>query len=301
MTKLRHTLYILATAAFSLLLSGCKFNVLNPKGIIAQSEFRLLVESILLMFIIVIPVLIMVIAIGWIYRAKNKRNAEYKPNWGHSNAIEIVCWSVPCIIIAVLATMTWISTHKLDPYRPIYVKGKKQLTIQVVALDWKWLFIYPKQGIATVNYLHIPVGTPVEFQITSDAPMNSMAIPQLAGQIYAMGGMRTKLHIVATHPGVYGGFSANYSGNGFAQMRFKVHAGSEGQFNAWVAKVKRSHRHLNIGSYAQLARPSINNPLVDYSSVSQGLFTGIINQFLNPAVAKEFHRDATPHKLTATE
>jgi cytochrome o ubiquinol oxidase subunit 2 len=297
-TKLRHILSILATAGITLLLSGCKFGVLNPKGIIAQSEFRLLVESILLMFIIVIPVLILVIAIGWIYRAKNKDNAEYKPDWGHSNIIEVVCWTVPCIIIAVLATMTWISTHKLDPYKPIIIKGKKQLTIQVVALDWKWLFIYPKQGIATVNYFYIPVDRPIQLQITSDAPMNSIEIPQLAGQIYAMGGMRTKLHLVANYPGVYKGFSANYSGNGFAGMKFNVHADSEKQFDQWVAKVKRSHKHLNVESYDHLALPTINNPVESYSTVTKGLFMGIINRFNKPAVAKEFNKYDHKQKIT---
>ena len=287
MIKLRHVLSILATASMSLFLSGCKLAVLNPKGIIAESEMRLLIEAVLLMLIIVVPVLFLVVIIAWKYRAKNT-DAEYKPNWGHSNVIEIVCWTIPCIIIAVLATMTWITTHKLDPYKPIVMKGKEPLVVQVVALDWKWLFILPKQGIATVNYLHIPINTPIAFQITSDAPMNSMLIPQLAGQIYAMGGMRTKLHIVATAPGVYDGFSANYSGDGFAEMKFKVHVGSDKDFTNWVNQVKRSSKHLNIATYDQLALPTINNPTADYSTVSKGLFMNVINMFNDPKVAKEF-------------
>lgn len=303
MTKLRHILSMLATAGVTLLLTGCKFGVLTPKGMIAESEYKLLIESILLMLIIVVPVLIMVIVIAWVYRVKNKENTEYKPNWAHSNAIELVCWTVPCIIIAILAWMTWVSTHRLDPYKPIVIKGKKQLTIQVVALDWKWLFIYPKQGIATVNYIHIPVDTPVQFQITSDAPMNSIEIPQLAGQIYAMGGMRTKLHLVANYKGIYNGFSANYSGNGFAGMKFKVYVGSDKDFKQWVAKVKRSHKHLTIKNYTHLAQPSMNSPVEDYSSVARGLFSGVIYQFLNPKVAKEFNQYTThthKQKLTKT-
>ena len=297
-TKFRHVLSLMATAAAALMLSGCKLAVLNPKGVIAESEMRLLIEAVLLMLIIVVPVLFLVVIIAWKYRAKNKK-AEYKPNWGHSNVIEIVCWTIPCIIIAVLATMTWITTHKLDPYKPIVVKGKTPLKIQVVALDWKWLFIYPEQGIATVNYLHIPVDTPVAFEITSDAPMNSMEIPQLAGQIYAMGAMRTKLHIMATSKGVYDGFSANYSGDGFAGMKFKVHVGSDQDFKAWVAKVKRSPQHLNIQTYDQLALPTINNPTADYSTVSKGLFMNIIMMFMDPKVAKEFAKYRQPvHTLT---
>ncbi len=286
-TKLRHILGALLATSLAVLLTGCKLAILNPKGIIAETEMRLLVESVLLMFIIVIPVLLLVIIIAWTYRAKNKK-AEYKPNWGHSNVIEIVCWTVPCLIIAVLATMTWISTHKLDPYKPIVIKGKTPLTIQVVALDWKWLFIYPKQGIATVNYLHIPIDTPIQFRITSDAPMNSLEIPQLAGQIYAMGAMRTQLHLVANVPGVYDGFSANYSGDGFAGMKFKVYAGSNEAFNKWVATVKRSHKQLNYETYVQLAQPTANNPVEDFGMVRKGIFTDVINMFNDPKVAKKF-------------
>jgi cytochrome o ubiquinol oxidase subunit 2 len=292
-TKLRHILCALIAAGSALLLSGCKLAILNPKGIIAESEMRLLIESVLLMLIIVIPVLILVIVIAWTYRAGNKKT-EYKPNWGHSNVIEIVCWTVPCIIIAVLAAMTWISTHKLSPYKPIIIKGKKQLTIQVVALDWKWLFIYPKQGIATVNYFHIPVGTPVQFQITSDAPMNSMEIPQLAGQIYAMGAMRTKLHIVASVPGVYDGFSTNYSGDGFAGMKFKVYAGSDEAFTKWVAKVKHSTKQLNYKTYDQLAQQSSNNPPEDFGMVQKGMFMDVIKMFTDPVMAKKFAKYKVP-------
>ncbi len=295
MTKLRHILRILFTASLALLLTGCKLEILNPKGMVAASEMRLLIDSVLLMCIIVVPVLVMVVVIGWIYRSKNK-DAEYKPNWGHSYAIEIACWSVPCAIIIVLATMTWVSSHKLDPYKPIVIKGKEPVEIQVIALDWKWLFIYPKQGIATVNYFRIPVNTPIRFHITADAPMNSFAIPQLAGQIYAMGAMGTRLSLVADEPGVYNGFSTNYSGDGFAGMQFKVYAGSDADFTKWVATVKKANQTLDIQSYVALARPSTDNPIQNFSSVSKDLFMNVMNMFSDPAVAKEFatYRDKLP-------
>ena len=178
--------------------------------------------------------------------------------------------------------MTWISTHKLDPYRPLDVEGKP-LTIQVVSLRWKWLFIYPEQNIATVNYIEIPVNRPVKFLITNDAPMNAFFIPQLAGQIYSMAGMQTQLHLIANHPGVYKGFSANYSGDGFSDMKFKVNVTKdEKSFDNWVYKVKNSMHNLDLAEYANLKKPSEANKVAYYSDVRPNLFSRIMMQFMQP-------------------
>jgi len=267
--------------ATTILLSSCKMAVLDPKGIIASSQKHLFIDAILLMLIVVIPVIILSFIFAWKYSAKNK-DANYTPNWSHSTAIETVCWLVPCIIIAVLATMTWISSHKLDPYRPLDAKGKPVI-IQAVALDWKWLFIYPNQHIATVNYVQIPTHTPIRFMITADAPMNSLEIPRLAGQIYAMPGMRTQLNLMADEAGSYTGFSANYSGNGFSGMNFTVKVGSEQQFNQWIGKVKRSKHRLSMHAYNLLARPSENDKVRYFSHSEDKLFRKVIEKYLKPS------------------
>ena len=280
--KLRAVFLILFTTAMSCLLTGCKnLALFNPQGRIASSEMHLLIDAVLLMLIIVIPVILLTLIIAWRYRASNKK-ANYQPEWCHSNMIELVCWGVPIIIIIILGIMTWTSTHELDPYKPIVIKDKKTLTIQAVALDWKWLFIYPKQHIASVNFLQIPLYTPVRFEITADAPMNSMEIPRLAGQIYAMPAMRTKLYLTADHPGVYKGLSTNYSGDGFAGMVFKVKASSDQQFKDWVQSVKESPEKLTLANYKKLSKKSMNNKPEFFSSVQDQLFNYIIMQYLTP-------------------
>jgi cytochrome o ubiquinol oxidase subunit 2 len=283
--KVRQFCISLFVGLTTFLLTGCKLEVLNPKGMIAKGEARLLIESTLLMLIIVVPVLLLIIIIAWRYRESNKK-AEYKPNWGHSNLLEAICWAIPCIIIAILAAMTWVSTHKLDPYRPIKIAGRKPIVIQAVALDWKWLFIFPEQHIATVNYFEIPVHTPVRFEITADAPMNSLEIPRLAGQIYAMGAMRTILHMTADQPGVYRGLSTNYSGDGFAGMHFSIRAGSTAEFNRWVQHVQQTSPHWSYDVYRRLARPSKRNKPEFFSGVPSDFFMKtVIGQFLSPSMA----------------
>ena len=281
MMKFRHILYIGLTVAFALLLSGCKqFAVLNPKGIIAASEMRLLIDATLLMLIVVIPVIILTLVIIWKYRASNK-NAKYTPDKAHSNILEAICWAVPGIIIVILATITWVSSHKLDPYRPLDTKSKP-LVIQAVALDWRWMFIYPAQHIATINYVQIPVHKQIKFMITADAPMNSLEIPQLAGQIYAMTGMQSKLHLMANEAGTYRGLSTNYSGDGFANMVFWVHAGTEQQFNQWVKSVQKSPRKLTIATYNQVAKPTTDSSAKYFSAPAKNLFNKIIMKYMMP-------------------
>jgi cytochrome o ubiquinol oxidase subunit 2 len=196
--------------------------------------------------------------------------------------LEAIWWTIPIIIIAILATITWITAHKLDPYKPLDSKVKP-VTIQVVALEWKWLFIYPEQHIATVNFVEFPVNTPVEFQITADAPMNSFQIPALGGQIYAMAGMTTKLHYLATEQGDYNGRSVSYSGAGFSGMTFVAHVTDQAGFNAWVKQVQKTPAKLTTFSYNQLVVPSENNAVQYFGSVTNGMFNSIIMKFMMPA------------------
>ncbi len=254
--------------------------LLNPKGIIAATEAHLLIFSTLLMLVIVIPVILLTFIFAWKYRAGNAK-AKYSPAWGESTLLEVICWSVPCVIILILAVITWTSTHKLDPYKPLASKTKP-ITIQAIALDWKWLFIYPAQRIATLNYVQIPMHVPIQFQITSDAPMNSLEIPQLAGQIYAMSGMRTKLYLRADEAGKFTGLSTNFSGNGFSSMQFVVKASSKKQFEQWVKKTQHVEKKLTVSAYNKLARPSANSPIVYFSSPAKHLFDKVIMKYMGP-------------------
>ena len=264
------------------LLTGCNAAILNPKGQIGQDEKTLLITAVALMLLVVIPVILMTIVFAWKYRASNTK-ARYEPNWSHSTAIEVVVWSIPCLIILVLAVLTWRSSHALDPYKPLQ-SNAKPVTIEAVAMDWKWLFIYPDLGIATVNEIAFPVDTPVNFKITSDSVMNSFFIPQLGTQIYAMAGMETKLHLIANETGDFRGISANYSGHGFSKMNFVAHALSDkAGFDAWVAKVKASPKSLDAAAYQALAanrNDKADFPVTYYASVQQGMFKSLIDKYM---------------------
>ncbi|MGB2580156.1 MAG: ubiquinol oxidase subunit II [Minisyncoccia bacterium] len=255
--------------------------VFNPKGIIALAEMNLIITTTILMLIVVIPVFIMLAVFSWRYRAGNTK-AKYSPDWHRSIVLEVVWWAIPIIIIAIIARMTWISSHDLDPYKPI-ASSIEPITIEVVALEWKWLFIYPDKNIATVNFVQLPIDTPINFRITGDAPMNSFWIPQLAGQIYAMAGMDTPLHMMASEKGDYAGVSANYSGFGFSGMKFIARASSQDEFDQWVRTVRVSPNTLGIDEYTKLAEKSRNNDISYYSSVHQGLYDKIIMKFIAPA------------------
>jgi cytochrome o ubiquinol oxidase subunit 2 len=289
--KRRNIIFTLLIVGFSLLLSGCKLALLDPKGPIAASEKQLLIDATLLMLIIVIPVILISWAFAWRYRASNKK-ATYRPDEAHNNVIEFFCWLVPCIIILVLSIMTWRSSHELDPYRPI-ASDQKTLVIQVISLDWKWLFIYPDQNIATINFLQIPVNTPVQFLITSDAPMNSLEIPQLAGQIYSMGGMQTQLYIMGHEVGDYMGLSTNISGEGFSDMNFVVRVSTAEQFQQWVNTVRQAPDKLTVGVYNKLTLPTIKDPVHYYSGVTPDLFHDVIMKFMMPEPALQVQNDGT--------
>jgi cytochrome o ubiquinol oxidase subunit 2 len=226
------------------------------------------------MLIVVIPVLVLIVAFAWRYRASNTR-ATFLPDSGHTATMEAVVWLIPCLIVICLGTLAWDSSHKLDPYRQLASKVQP-IRIDVVALDWKWLFIYPDLGVATVNQIALPVNVPVDFKITSGSVMNSFFIPQLGGQIYAMAGMQTQLSLMADHAGTYEGMSANYSGAGFSDMKFTALAMSQQGFSRWLATVRRSPQTLGAQDYKLLARASRKHPVEYFSSVIPDLFAGIV-------------------------
>ena len=265
------------------LLAGCNAVVLHPEGDIALQQRDLIIISLGLMLLIVIPVIALTLVFAWRYRAKNK-DAAYDPEWHHSTMLELVVWSAPLLIIIALGALTWVSTHKLDPFRSLdrisasrpVATDVKPVTVEVVALDWKWLFFYPELGIATVNELAAPVDRPIQFKITASTVMNSFFIPSLAGQIYAMPGMETKLSAVINKTGVYDGFSANFSGDGFSGMRFKFYGMSDQDFDAWVAKARKSTDSLDRDTYLRLAEPSEREPVHFYSSVDAHLYEAIM-------------------------
>nr|WP_275299458.1 ubiquinol oxidase subunit II [Achromobacter xylosoxidans] len=262
-----------------MLLGGCNMEILSPKGDIGAQEKTLLFTATGLMLLVVIPVIIMILTFAWKYRASNTK-ADYQPKWAHSTAIEVVVWTVPCIIVAILAVITWRSTHALDPYKPL-VSEHKPVTIEVVSLDWKWLFIYPEYDIATVNEIAFPVDVPVNFRITSASVMNSFFIPQLGSQIYSMAGMETKLHLNAREPGTYAGISANYSGAGFSGMRFKAIATSQDGFDNWVKEAKASGTALTPAVYQELTKRSEHNPVAKYASVPPSMFDYILGSTMS--------------------
>jgi cytochrome o ubiquinol oxidase subunit 2 len=269
----------------SLLLSGCNLIVMKPHGDIAQQQSQLIVTSTLLMLLIIVPVIALTLLFAWRYRQSNAE-ATYEPDWDHSTRLELLIWGAPLLIIIALGAITWISTHKLDPYRQLdrIAEGRplgndvKPLEVYAVAMDWKWLFIYPELGIATVNELAAPVDRPLSFKLTSTSVMNTFYVPALAGMIYAMPGMETKLHAVINQAGVYDGMSANYSGAGFSDMHFKFHGLSDEDFARWVDTVKASGQTLARASYLQLEQPSSKEPIRRFANVEAGLWGAIVNR-----------------------
>ncbi len=272
----------------AVLLSGCNMEVLTPKGDVGAHEKSLILIALGLMAVVAIPVIAMTLWFAWRYRSSNKK-ATYAPNWSHSTKIEVVVWTIPAIIIVILAVITWTSSHALDPYKPLESEAKP-VTVQVVSMDWKWLFVYPEYGVASVNELAFPTDRPVNFQITSDSVMNAFFIPQLGSQIYAMAGMETKLHLIAREPGTYAGLSSNFSGEGFSDMHFKAIATSEDGFNEWIAKAKASQASLDDAGYKALAQPSEKVPVAYYGNVAPNLFVGVINKHMG-----EMSHDAAMH------
>lgn len=282
-------LKILLGAGSALLLGGCDAVLLNPSGDVALQQRNLIYTATGLMLIVILPVIVATILFAWRYRAGN-RKARYDADWDHSTRLELVIWSVPLLIIIALGSVTWVSTHLLDPYRPLsrisadkpLAAHVEPLTVEVVALDWKWLFIYPEYGFATVNELAAPVDRPIRFKITASSVMNSFFIPALAGQIYAMPGMQTMLHAVINAPGEYEGMSANYSGAGFSGMHFRFHGLDQAGFDAWVEKNRAAGGVLDRAGYLDLERPSENDPVRRWAAVDPDLYRLILDRCVRP-------------------
>ncbi len=272
------------------LLGGCDWVVMQPSGDIAVQQRDLIVISTILMLLIIVPVMALTLFFAWKYRSSNTE-ADYAPDWDHSARLEIIIWSAPLAIIIALGTITWISTHKLDPYRPLdridasrpMPANAKPITVEVVALDWKWMFLYPELGIATINELAAPVDVPINFKITSSSMMNSFYVPALAGQVYAMTGMQTKLHAVINKVGSYKGFSANYSGHGFSHMSFTFLGQSQADFDAWVEKVRTTGSELGRMEYLDIEKPSEREPVRYFGKTDPELFTAILNMCADPS------------------
>jgi cytochrome o ubiquinol oxidase subunit 2 len=269
-------------AAVGLGLTGCRWAVLSPQGPVSAGENQILFDSVAIMMTIVVPTIVATLGFAWWFRASNTR-ARRTPDWAYSGQLELVVWAVPLLTIMFLGGLTWVAAHDLDPAKPITSKARA-VEVQVVSLDWKWLFIYPDQQVASVNQLVVPAGVPIHFSLTSSSVMNAFFVPQLGSMIYTMNGMVTQLNLQADHPGVYAGRSAHFSGDGFPGMHFNVTAQTPQQFAAWTAAARASQvPALDPAGYAALARQSTDVPPSLYRTVSPGLFQAIATQMIAPA------------------
>ena len=265
----------LALALLSVSLGGCSEGILDPKGPIASAERLILFNSLGIMLAIVIPTILATLAIAFWFRASNRR-ANYQPDFTYSGRLELLVWSIPAMTVLLVGGVAWVGAHDLDGRKPIESTAAP-VRVQVVSLDWKWLFIYPEQGIASVNKLVVPVGTPIKFELTSSSVMNSFFVPQLGGQIYTMSGMVTRLQLQADHPGTYPGLSAMFSGDGFSDMHFTVEAVSGNRFAEWAREMQVTGPVLDAQSYADLTKPSKAIAPYTYRTVTADLFSGIVN------------------------
>ncbi len=261
-------------------LGGCTEGILDPKGPIAAAERQILLNALGIMLAIVIPTILATLGVAYWFRSSNTR-ARYLPDFTYSGRLEMLVWSIPAMTVLLVGGVAWVGSHDLDPRKPI-ASTVKPVSVQVVSLDWKWLFIYADQGIASVNQLTIPVGTPVRFELTSSSVMNSFFVPQLGGQIYTMAGMVTRVHLLADHPGTYPGLSAQFSGDGFSDMRFNVEAVPAETFVQWVEATRSAGPELDAQAYANLAKPSKAIAPFTYRAVAPGLFNGILSAGLRP-------------------
>jgi cytochrome o ubiquinol oxidase subunit II len=265
----------LALAVISVALGGCSEGVLDPKGPIAAVERLILFNAIGIMLAIVVPTIVAILAVAFWFRASNER-ASYQPTFTYSGRLELLVWSIPAMTVLLVGGVAWVGAHDLDPGKPIS-STVKPVNVQVVSLDWKWLFIYPEQGIASVNKLVVPVGTPISFELTSSSVMNSFFVPQLGSQIYTMSGMATRLHLQADHLGTYAGLSTMFSGDGFSDMRFTVDAVTNDGFVQWVRQTRETGSALDKQAYADLVKPSKAVAPFTYRAVAPELFSGIVN------------------------
>ena len=269
-----------AAAAMAAMLGGCSSELMNPQGPVGADEKTILLNALGVMLVIVVPTILATLVFAWWFRASNKR-ARYRPTFVYSGRIEIVTWSIPVLVVLFLGGLTWVSSHTLDPAEPLKSKTPA-VTVEVVSLDWKWLFIYPDKGVASVNELVVPAGAPIHLKLTSASVMNTFFVPQLGGMIYTMNGMADDLYLQADRPGVFAGRSAHFSGDGFSDMHFEVHAVTPADYDTWVSQIRRGGPVLDPAGYAALARQSINVTPFTYRDVSPDLFEHVVQQKLPP-------------------
>jgi cytochrome o ubiquinol oxidase subunit 2 len=262
-------------ALVCLALASCSEGPLDPQGPIGKAERLILLDATAIMLAVIVPVIVLIFGFAWWFRSGNSR-ARYRPDWEYSGRIEMITWSVPALIILFLGGMAWISSHDLDPPAPLR-SSAAALEVEVVSVDWRWIFIYPKQGIASVDRLTVPAGVPIHFRLTSTSVMNSFFIPQLGTQIYTMPGMATQLNLLADHPGSYSGLSAQFSGEGFSDMRFEVVAVAATEFQSWVDMTHAAGGVLDRPTFEQLARPATEHAVRTYGEVMTGLFDSIVS------------------------
>lgn len=260
------------------LLKDAQIDVLNPTGAVAVQQRNLFVLTVVLSLVVVVPVFTLLGVFAWKYRADNKK-ARYKPEWAHSSLLEVIWWGIPIVIIVVLAVITWQTSHSLDPYKPIESKHEP-IKVQVVALQWKWLFLYPDLGVATLNKLPVPKDVPVHFTLTADAPMSAFWIPSLGSMIYTMNGMSSQLNLVANKTGDYKGYNTNINGEGYSEMVFNTEVREQAEFDAWVAKTKQSPEALTLEVYEELAKPGSDKRTVDYVLVQPDLYQTIVDKYM---------------------
>jgi cytochrome o ubiquinol oxidase subunit 2 len=269
-------------------LTACQPAVLDPQGVIGIAEKTILIDSLAIMLAIVVPTIAATLVFFWWFRASNTRS-RYLPDWNYSGRIELIVWSIPLLVIMLLGGVAWIGSHDLDPAKPLESKTPP-LEIQGVSLDWKWLFVYPNEGVAAVNQLVVPAGVPVHFSLTSASVMNAFFVAQLGSMIYTMNGMTTQLNLQADAPGTFHGISSHYSGDGFSDMHFDVRAVPPEQFAAWIDETRNTGPTLDAASYAALAKQSMNTPPFTFRAVDPGLFHDIVTQKLPPGPGPQFGR-----------
>ena len=268
----------------ALFMAGCT-GVLDPQGPVGHSERLVLIDSVAIMLAIVLPVIVATFAFAWWFRATNTR-ATYLPNWAFSGQLELIVWAIPAFVITFLGGIAWFGSHELDPWKPLD-SPTKPLEVEVVSLDWKWLFIYPDQGVASVNQLVVPAGVPIHFKLTAATVMNSFFVPQLGSQIYTMAGMTSQLNLLADQPGIYPGLSAQFSGEGFSDMHFDVRALSTDAFESWLTTARASEATLDQPTYAKLSEPSSAVVATTYRGVEPSLFEAIVNQAVPSAPLRQ--------------
>ncbi len=270
----------LAPLAGALLLSGCDLGVVDPKGPIGAANLQILIDSVAIMLAIVVPTAVATLAAAWWFRSSNTR-AQYLPDFEYSGSLELIVWAIPLLTIMLLGGVAWVGSHDLDPAKPI-ASTEEPLNIQVVSLDWKWLFIYPDQHVASVNRLVIPAGVPIHFSLTSGSVMTAFFVPQLGSMIYTMNRMRTQLNLAADKPGVFRGLATQISGDGFADMHFEVVAKTSPEFYDWLGQTRAAGEDLTPERYIDLSKQSVIKAPFTFKTVADGLFDKILDQTLPP-------------------